>query len=145
MVVSRALAALHAWTMNLLTDHTNLEFMKTSIWWGKVKEDEQLSKNSHNNTENYWYQTFTKEFDGILKIPRAGSIFSSLAKDTSGLNQAQVTWTHNVSTSVGFKAPPTVSKLSAAGERYQLWFNTANQYVYDLCRHLKDLLEVIAE
>ena len=31
---------------------------------------------------------------------------SSLAKDTSGWNQTQVTWTHNVSTSVGFKAPP---------------------------------------
>ena len=50
--------------------------------------------------------SFTKEFNGILRIPNAGSIFSSLAKDTSGRNQAQVTWTHNVSTSVGFRAPP---------------------------------------
>lgn len=58
--------------------------------------------------ENYKHQTFTKELDGMLKIPRAGSIFSSLAKETSGLNQAQVTWTHSVSTSVGFKAPPMV-------------------------------------
>lgn len=28
--------------------------------------------------------TFTKECDGILKIPTAGSIFSSLEKATSG-------------------------------------------------------------
>lgn len=28
--------------------------------------------------------TFTKELEGILKIPSAGSIFSSLAKETSG-------------------------------------------------------------
>ena len=28
--------------------------------------------------------TFIKEFDGMLKIPRAGSIFSSLEKETSG-------------------------------------------------------------
>ena len=50
--------------------------------------------------------TLTKEFDGILKIPSAGSIFSSLAKQTSGRNHAQVTWTHRGSTSVGFIAPP---------------------------------------
>jgi hypothetical protein len=56
--------------------------------------------------KSYKYATFTKEFDGILKIPKAGSIFSSLAKDTSGRNQAQVTWTHNGSISVGFRAPP---------------------------------------
>jgi hypothetical protein len=30
------------------------------------------------------YSTFTKEFEGMLKIPRAGSIFSSLANETSG-------------------------------------------------------------
>jgi len=53
------------------------------------------------------YSTFTKEFEGMLKIPRAGSIFSSLANETSGWNQAHVTWTHNDSTSVGFRAPPT--------------------------------------
>lgn len=47
-----------------------------------------------------------KELDGILKIPTAGSIFSSLEKETSGWNQAQVTWTHNDSTSVGLRAPP---------------------------------------
>lgn len=50
--------------------------------------------------------TFTKELEGILNIPRAGSIFSSLAKETWGWNQAQVTCTHNGATSVGFKAPP---------------------------------------
>ena len=44
----------------------------------------------------------------MLKTPIAGSICSSLAKETSGLNHAQVTWTHNVSISVAFNAPPIV-------------------------------------
>lgn len=39
-------------------------------------------------------------------MPTAGSIVSSLAKETWGWNQAQVTWTHNKSSSVGLRAPP---------------------------------------
>ena len=48
----------------------------------------------------------------MLKMPTAGSIFSSLEKETSGWNQAQVTWTHNVSISVGFRAPPKRKKFN---------------------------------
>lgn len=56
--------------------------------------------------------TLTKEIDGILRIPTAGSIFSSSKKATSGRNHAQVTWTHKDSTSVGFKAPPIEAVFS---------------------------------
>lgn len=68
--------------------------------------------------------TFTKEFDGILKMPTAGSIFSSLAKQTSGWNQAQVIWTHKGSISVGFMAPPELNKEN---ENFQAVYNNLIQ------------------
>lgn len=74
-----------------------------------------------NSAEKNEYSTFTKEFEGILKIPRAGSIFSSLAKETSGWNQAHVTWTHRVSTSVGFRAPPNNNLKKKKSEQKVTW------------------------
>lgn len=50
--------------------------------------------------------TFAKELGGILRIPKAGSIVSWSGNPTSGRNQAHVTWTHSISTSVGLRAPP---------------------------------------
>lgn len=41
----------------------------------------------------------------------AGSIISWFRKITSGRNQAHVTWTHSISTSVGFRAPPTKKRF----------------------------------
>jgi len=65
----------------------------------------QWLKNDKNNLI-IRHLTFTKELGGILRIPRAGSMTSGFLKATSRWNQAHVTWTHNISTSVGFRAPP---------------------------------------